>query len=232
MKCLYYTNIIFVKESEPSNNPVVTTTEARSSSKIDVSNLVISDTETSNKEQCVTNPESLDLNTEDSGDTNESSAVNEEHGLNELTIPLPIVSNGASDIDLNSLIASFDNSTVQNFKNKSKKSIMSINRFPNIKHQNVSIEDEIEYRAQISGPLNVSDKEPDRTLLEQRTIHGSQISVTQTPKNGTKGNNNKEDNIAKGSQKSVSTNDKNLNQCNTKSLTRKFDSCETECGEL
>ena len=42
------------------------------------------------------------------------------------------------DFDLNSLLCSFDNSIIKSVTNQSKKSIMTVNRFPKIKHQSIS----------------------------------------------------------------------------------------------
>ena len=43
------------------------------------------------------------------------------------------------EFDLNSLLSSFDNSIIKNVTKQSKKSIMTVNRFPKIKHQSISI---------------------------------------------------------------------------------------------
>ena len=93
----------------------------------------------------------------------------------------------SQELNLGSLINCFDNARFENFANKPKKSIMTVNRFPNIKHQSVVIEENMKHNDTRKNHQNIHYTELKASTskgIQQNTFSSSTLEVNQCQNNG------------------------------------------------
>ena len=119
----------------------------------------------------------------------------------------------SQEFDLVSLINCFDNARFENFANKTKKSIMNVNRFPNIKHQSVVTEENIKHKG--AGKDHQNSHHSEMRFSTLKAIHENTFSSTTVEENQSQNN----------KQEAVKECDGPANSTNANTLTAESSSC-------